>query len=73
MSTMAARITSVSIVYLIVYSGADQKKYQSSASLAFVRGIHWWPVDSPHERPVTRESFPFDDAIMKNKHFRSTL
>ena len=24
-------------------SGADQRKYQSSASLAFVRGIHWWP------------------------------
>ena len=35
------------------FSGADQRKHQSSASLAFVRGIHRWPVNSPHKRPVT--------------------
>ena len=40
------------------------KKYQSSASLAFVGGIHRWPVNSPHEWPVTRQIFPFDDVIM---------
>ena len=40
------------------------KKLQSSASLAFVRGIHRWPVDSPHKGPVTRKMFPFDDVIM---------
>ena len=40
MSTMASQITSLSIVYTTVYSGADQRKYQSPASLAFVRGIH---------------------------------
>ena len=40
-----------------VYSGADQRKHQSSASLAFVRGIHRWPVNSPHKGPVTRKSF----------------
>ena len=38
--------------------------YQSSASLAFVRGIRRWPVNSPHKRPVTRKMFPFDDVIM---------
>ena len=27
--------------------------------------IHWWPVDSPSNRPVTREVFPIDDVIMK--------
>ena len=32
-------------------------KHQSSASLAFVRGIHWWPVDSPHKGPVTQKMF----------------
>ena len=32
-----------------------------SASLAFVIGIHWWPVISPHAGPVTRKTFPFDD------------
>ena len=37
---MASKITSLTIVYLSVYSGADQRKHQSSASLAFVRGIH---------------------------------
>ena len=27
-------------------------------------GIHWWPVNSPHNWPVTRKLLPFDDAIM---------
>ena len=45
-------------------SGADQRKYQSSASLAFVRGILRGPVNCPHKWPVTRKMFPFDDVIM---------
>ena len=40
------------------------KKHQSSASLAFVRGIHRGPVNSPHKWPATRKMFPFDDVIM---------
>ena len=40
MGAIASQITSLTIVYSIVYSDADQRKYQSSASLAFVRGIH---------------------------------
>ena len=47
MSAMASPITSLTIVYSTVYSGADQRKHKSSASLAFVRGIHRWPVNSP--------------------------
>ena len=43
-----------------------QRKHQSSASLAFVRGIHRWPVDSSHKGPVTWKMFPFDDVIMRN-------
>ena len=65
MSTTASQITSLTIVYSIVYSGSDQRKHQSSASLDFVRGIHRWPVNSPHKWPVTRKIFPFDDVIMK--------
>ena len=42
----------------------DQRKHQISASLAFVRGIHRSPVDSPHKGPVTLKMFPFDDVIM---------
>ena len=64
MSSMASQITSLAIVYSVVYSDADQRKHQSSASLAFVRGIHRWPVNSPHKWPVTRKMFPFDDVIM---------
>ena len=41
------------------------KKHQSSASLAFVRGIHRRPVNSPHKWPATRKMFPFDDVIME--------
>ena len=40
MDAIASQITSLTIVYSIVYSDADQRKHQSSASLAFVRGIH---------------------------------
>ena len=42
-----------------------QRKHQRSASLTFVRGIHRWPVNSPHKLPVTRKMFPFDDVIMR--------
>ena len=64
MSVIVSQITSLTIVYSSVYSGADQRKHQSSASLPFVRGIHRWPVNSPHKGPVTRKLFPFDDVIM---------
>ena len=66
MSAMASQITGVSTACTTVYSGADQRKHQSSATLAFVRGIHRWPVNSPHKGPVTRKMFPFDDVIMSN-------
>ena len=65
MGTIASQITSLTIVYSTVYSEIDQRKHQSSASLAFVRGIHRGPVNSPHKWPVTRKMFPFDDVIMK--------
>ena len=64
MSTMAYQITSLTLVYSAVYSDADQRKHQSSASLAFVRGIHREPGNSPHKWPVTRKKFPLDDVIM---------
>ena len=64
MGTMVFQIPGVSIVCSTVCSGADQRKYQSSAPLAFVRWIHQCPVDSPHKGPVTRKMFPFDDVIM---------
>ena len=63
-SPMASEITSLTIVYSSVYSGAYQRKHQSSASLAFVRGIRRWPVNSTRKGPVTRKVFPFDDVIM---------
>ena len=64
MGSIASQITSLTIVYSTVYSDADQRNYQSSASLAFVRGIHRRPVNSPHKWPVTRKMYPFDDVIM---------
>ena len=70
MGVMASQTTSFTIVYSTVYLGADQRKHQSFASLAFVQGIHRWPVNSPHKWPVTRKMAPFDDVIMyKNTYF----
>ena len=65
MGVVASQVTSLTHVYSTVYSDADQRKHQSSASLAFVRGIHRRPANSPHKWPVTRKMFPFDDVIMK--------
>ena len=64
MGTISSLITSLTSVYSTIHSGADQRKHQSSASLAFVRGIHRRPVNSPHKWPVTRKMFPFDDVII---------
>ena len=64
MGAIASQITSLTIAYSTVYSGTDQRKHQSSASLAFVWGIHRGPVNSPHKWPVTRKMFPFDDVII---------
>ena len=61
---MASQITSPAIVYSTVYTGTHQRKHQSPASLAFLWGIHRWPVNSPYNGPVTRKMFPFDDVIM---------
>ena len=57
---MGSQITSLTIVYSAVHSCGDQ----SSESLAFVQGIHRWPMNSPHKWPVTRKMFQFGDAIM---------
>ena len=62
LGTMASQITSLTIFYSTAY--ASQRKHQNSASLAFMCGIHRWPVNSPQKSPVTRKMFPFDDIIM---------
>ena len=64
MVAMASQITSLTIVYSMVYSITDQRKHQSSASLTFVWGIHRWPVNSLHKGPATWKMYPFDDVIM---------
>ena len=64
MGAIATQITSLTIIYSTVYPDVDQRKHQSSASLAFVGEIRRGPVKSPHKWPVTRKIFPFDDFIM---------
>ena len=64
MGAIVSQITSLTTVYSTVYSDPDQRNYQSSAPLAFVRGSHRWPVKFPHKWPVTRKMFPFDDVII---------
>ena len=73
MCAIASQITSLTIFYSTVYPGADQSKHQSSASLAFVWGIHRGPVNSPHRWPVTRKMFPFDDVIIEAQFAVGTM
>ena len=73
MSAMVSQITSLAIVYSTVNTGTDQRKHQSSASLAFVRWIHRWPVISPHKGPVTRKMFWWRHHILTHmKRFLKT-
>ena len=67
LGAIASQITNVTVVYSTVYSDADQRKHQSSASLAFVRRNHRGPVNSPHKWPATRKMFPPDDVTMAKK------
>ena len=72
MAAMASQITGVSIVSSTVCSGADQRKHQSFASLAFLREssgdrcIH-------HKGPVMRKIFPFDDVIISHEHYPALI
>ena len=56
MGAIASQITSLKIVYSADYLGAYQSKHQSSASLAFVRGIHRGPVNSPPQMASNAEN-----------------
>ena len=67
MGAIASQITSLPIVYSIVYSDADQRKHPNSTSLAFEQGIHRGLVNSPHKWPVTRKRFPFGDVVMVHR------
>ena len=60
MSAMTYQITGVPIVCLTVCSGVE-RKHQSYASLAFVRGT---TGGFPSQRASNTERFPFDDVIM---------
>ena len=70
MGTMASQITSLTVVYLIVYSGADQRKHQSqsSASLAFVREF-----TGTGEFPVQRASNAENVSIWWRRHVNRSL
>ena len=61
---MASKITSPTIVYSTVYSGADQRTHQCYASLTFCVGNSPVTGEFPHKGPVTRKMSPFDDVIM---------
>ena len=63
MGAIGSQITSLTIVYLIVNSGADQRKHHSSASLAFVRGIH-----RAGEFPAQRASYAENVSIWWRHH-----
>ena len=68
MGAIASQTTILTIVYSTVYSEADHRKHQSSASLAFVWGIHrdlWIPRTNGQ---VTRKMFPFDDVIIYSRN-----
>ena len=81
MGSIASQITSLNIVYSAIYSGADQRKHQSSASLAFVRAQMtsyaenvsiWWRLHVPqHFLPSSRHKKLGDCLLLASKFRRS--
>ena len=69
MGAIASPITSLTIVYSTVYSDADQREHQSSASLAFVRGIHRGRHHGIHKRlwATTSKHLTFNDKCINVK------
>ena len=66
MGVIASQITSITIIHPTVYSGTDQRKHQSSSSLAFIRGIHRWPdfcVPGPCFQPLSLVSVLFNVGL----------
>ena len=43
----------------------SSKKTSKLRVTGLCAGIHRWPVNSPHKRPVTRKMLPFDDVIIE--------
>ena len=66
-STTASQVTSLTIVYWTVYSGADQKKILALRHWSLCGEFTSDPWLSPHRGPVTWQMFPFDDVIMLKK------
>ena len=66
LSAMASQITSLTIVYSTVYSGADQRNIRVPRYWPFVQGIHRLPVISLHKWPVTWKMVPFDDVTISS-------
>ena len=65
MSAMSSQITSITIVYLNrLFRHRSKKTSKLRVTDLCVRGIHRWPVYSPHKGPVTRKMFSLDDIIM---------
>ena len=73
MGAMASQITRLTIVYSTVYSGADQRKHQTSASLAFVRGIHRWPVKSVFDTLYNLNTQGFQTWISKTYELKLVI
>ena len=54
----------VSLITNCLFRCRSKKASKLRVTGLCVRGIHRWPVNSPHKGPVTRKMFPFDDVIM---------
>ena len=64
MGAIVSQITSLTIFYSTIYSGADQRKKSKLRVTGLCAGNSPVAVNSPHKGPVTRKMFPFDDVVM---------
>ena len=64
MTVMSSRITGQQTVCLTFGSDKQHRNIKGPYYRPFVKGIHWWWVDSSHKGTVTQNTFSFDDVIM---------
>ena len=60
LTSRSLKSRTIRLFFLTAYANP----YQSPHYWPFVRGVHWWPMNSPHKGPVTRKKLACDDVIM---------
>ena len=56
-------------LHCLFFNSLSRRTLKETSKLRItLRAIHRWPMNSPNQRPVTGNRFPFDDVVMHKLH-----